>query len=146
MYFTIKKYVIRDNCDTQIVNKIIIMFFFYTFYIHTRKSSLIAFQKINRSIVSLFSAGGVLKFISAICFFVGLFFTFMGHHVSRVEKMFPIFFIGSVIGYAIEGMYIRQYFYYFSHTLLVIKLYIYIYIKNNKIFSLIKKFNKIIKK
>ncbi|XP_043801040.1 transmembrane 7 superfamily member 3-like [Apis laboriosa] len=48
-------------------------------------------------------SGGVLKFISAICFFVGLFFTFLGHHVSRVEKMFPIFFIGCVIGYAIEG-------------------------------------------
>ncbi|PBC33494.1 Transmembrane 7 superfamily member [Apis cerana cerana] len=48
-------------------------------------------------------AEGVLKFISAVCFFVGLFFTFLGHHVSRVEKMFPIFFIGTVIGYAIEG-------------------------------------------
>lgn len=46
---------------------------------------------------------GVFKFISAVCFFVGLFFTFLGHHVSRVEKMFPIFFIGTVIGYAIEG-------------------------------------------
>ncbi|XP_016905844.1 transmembrane 7 superfamily member 3 isoform X3 [Apis cerana] len=50
-----------------------------------------------------FTAEGVLKFISAVCFFVGLFFTFLGHHVSRVEKMFPIFFIGTVIGYAIEG-------------------------------------------
>ncbi|XP_061932242.1 transmembrane 7 superfamily member 3 isoform X2 [Apis cerana] len=49
---------------------------------------------------------GVLKFISAVCFFVGLFFTFLGHHVSRVEKMFPIFFIGTVIGYAIEGSFV----------------------------------------
>lgn len=73
-------------------------------------------QRINRSIVSLFSAESVLKFISAVCFFLGLFFTFLGHRFPRTEKMFPIFFIGTVIGYAMEGMYIRHCFHYFSHT------------------------------
>lgn len=106
-----------------------IMFFSYIYILYNNVS-----ESINRSIVSLFSAEGVFKFISAVCFFVGLFFTFLGHHVSRVEKMFPIFFIGTVIGYAIEGMYIYIYVFIIFPILLVIQ------------FFALKKFNKIIKK
>lgn len=118
--------------------KTIIMFFFYTFYIYIYMKKT---QKINRSVVSLFSAGSVLKFISAVCFFLGLFFTFLGHRVSRIEKMFPIFFMGTVIGYAMQGMYIRHCFFFIIFPiLLVIKLYI--KEKNNTIFFTPQKFNK----